>query len=52
MPCEQIAGSAIPFLKGLPDNDADATYARQQVIEVLESLDEDKLDLLAIVVLS
>lgn len=49
LPHQQISATAIPFLGELSDQDVDATYARQQFVEVLESLDEDHLDLLAIV---
>lgn len=50
LPRDQNAATAIPTLQALPNNDEDVRYARQQVLEVLESLDEDGLDLLAILV--
>lgn len=49
LPQGEITLSALPFLDAIPDDAPDVAYARQQFIEVLESLAEDKLDLLAIV---
>ena len=50
LPHDQIASHAIPTLNDLPAADDHARYVRQLVIEVLETLDEDGLDLLAVVV--
>ena len=40
----------MPVLNGLPADDEDVRYARREFLEVLEYLDEDGLDLLAIAI--
>lgn len=48
LPHDRIRPEALPCLANLSGNDENVRYARQQFMEVLESLDEDRLDLLAI----
>ena len=50
LPREQIVTSAIPALEQLPSLEEYIRSARQQFVEVLESLAEDKLDLLAVII--
>jgi hypothetical protein len=51
LPFEDIGRIALPGFERLPSTDsADVRYARQEFQEVLESLAEEKLDLLAVVI--
>lgn len=40
----------MPALAGLPADDEDVRHVRREFLEVLESLDEDGFDLLAIAI--
>ena len=49
LPREAMAETAIPELEQLPEPGPDAANARRTLIEVIESLDEDELDLLTVI---
>jgi hypothetical protein len=50
LPKDQIAARALPALAALPIAEEYVRQARRQFVEVLETLDEDGFDLLAVVV--
>ena len=48
VPAKQINTDVLPELEAMPTTDVYAVQAREQLMEILESLEEDGLDLLAI----
>lgn len=50
VPCVEISRAAIPSLESLPVTDEDSRFIRQQLVEILETLDEENLDFLFVIV--